>query len=108
MALATVTGWPLADIEAFAPALELAYPASYPQPPVYDALRTLEACRRTVTAGGPVLATPSTTLAAAIEHANVTHRGQRHRLSRARFYITIGAEILQVTAVGGTTTPPGP
>lgn len=42
-ALATITGWPLPDIEAFASAVGLAFPANYTQPTAYDALRTLEA-----------------------------------------------------------------
>jgi len=39
--LATITGWNLADIVAFAGALGLAFPADYTSPATYDALRTL-------------------------------------------------------------------
>ena len=42
-ALATITGWPLADIVAFAGALGLVFPGDYKLPAPYDALRTLEA-----------------------------------------------------------------
>ena len=52
-ALATVTGWPLTDIEAFASALGLAFPANYTQPTAYDALRTLEAMAAKSGAAGP-------------------------------------------------------
>ena len=42
-ALATITGWPLADIASFGTALGLAFPGGYEAPASYDALRTLEA-----------------------------------------------------------------
>jgi hypothetical protein len=42
-ALATITGWTIADITAFAAALGMAFPADYTNPATYDALRTLEA-----------------------------------------------------------------
>ena len=61
-ALATVTGWPVTDIEAFAPSLGLSYPASYLQPSVYAALRTLEAMSAAVNAAGPVASPASTAL----------------------------------------------
>ena len=51
-ALATITGWPLADIESFATALGLVFPASYKAPATYDALRTLEAMTTAVNACG--------------------------------------------------------
>ena len=41
-ALATITGWPLSDITAFAAALALTFTADYTNPTAYDALRTLE------------------------------------------------------------------
>ena len=52
-ALATITGWPLPDIGAFASALGLAFPGNYTQPAVYDALRTLEAMAAAAGATGP-------------------------------------------------------
>lgn len=101
-ALATITGWPLADIEAFAPALGLAYPASYTQTTVYDALRTLEAMSSAVTATGPVIAAGSTTLAAAITAAQTTITViSAIGFPSPNFYINIGSEILLVTAFGG-------
>ena len=102
-ALATVSGWPLADIEAFAPALGLVYPASYTQPSVYDALRTLEAMSQKVTASGPVSTTASTSLAAAINNTQTTITvASAIGFPAPNFYINIGAEILLVTVVGGT------
>jgi hypothetical protein len=102
-ALATVSGWPLADIEAFAPALGLVYPASYTQPSVYDALRTLEAMSQKVTASGPVSTTASTTVAAAINNTQTTITvASAIGFPAPNFYINIGAEILLVTVVGGT------
>jgi hypothetical protein len=56
-ALATITGWPAADIAAFAPVLGLAFPASYTQPAVYDALRTLETMAGKASATGVQLVT---------------------------------------------------
>jgi hypothetical protein len=55
-AVATVTGWPLADIQSFAPALGVAFPGSYTQPAVYTALQTLEAMTNKVVASGAQLA----------------------------------------------------
>jgi len=52
-ALATITGWPAADIASFARALGLTYPANYLQPAAYDALRTLEAMA--ITAGASAM-----------------------------------------------------
>lgn len=52
-ALATITGWPLPDIDAFASELGLAFPRNYAQPAAYDALRTLEAMAAAVGATGP-------------------------------------------------------
>jgi hypothetical protein len=42
-AVATVTGWTIADITAFAAALGIVFPADYTNPATYEALRTLEA-----------------------------------------------------------------
>ena len=52
-AMATITGWPLPDIDAFANALGLAFPGNYTQPTAYDALRTLEAMAAAAGATGP-------------------------------------------------------
>lgn len=101
-ALVTITGWPLADIEAFAPALGLTFPASYTQPATYDALRTLETMSSAVTASGSGLATPSTTLVSAIGTTDVSITVTSDiGFPAPDFYIYIGAEILLVTAVGG-------
>ena len=54
-ALATITGWPAADIAAFATALGLTFPANYLVPASYDALRTLEAMATTTKATGSQL-----------------------------------------------------
>lgn len=51
-ALATITGWPLADVAAFASALGFTFPANYTQPAAYDALRTLEAMTAAASANG--------------------------------------------------------
>ena len=101
-ALATISGWPLADIEAFAPAVGLVFPASYTQPSVYDALRSLEAMSQKVTGSGPVLTTASATLAAAITNTQTTITvTSAIGFPAPNFYINVGAEILLVTAVGG-------
>jgi hypothetical protein len=42
-ALATITGWTLADIVSFTAALGVSFPADYEQPKTYDTLRKLEA-----------------------------------------------------------------
>src|SRR5262249_5728664 len=42
-ALATITGWPLADIVSFAGALGAVFPADYENTALFDRLRTLEA-----------------------------------------------------------------
>ena len=42
-AIATITGWPLSDVAAFAQALGLVFPADYTRPRSYDALRKLTA-----------------------------------------------------------------
>ena len=52
-ALATITGWPPPDVDAFAKALGLDFPGDYQQPTAYDALRTLEAMAATAGATGP-------------------------------------------------------
>jgi hypothetical protein len=54
-ALATISGWPLADIVAFSVALGVMYPADYLVPAVYDALRNLEAMATASTASGQQL-----------------------------------------------------
>ncbi len=101
-ALATITGWPLADIEAFAPPLGLAFPASYTQPATYDALRTLEAMTSAVTASGAGLATPSTTLVSAITASDTSITvASDVGFPPPAFYVYIGSEILLVTAVSG-------
>jgi Tc toxin complex TcA C-terminal TcB-binding domain/Neuraminidase-like domain/Salmonella virulence plasmid 28.1kDa A protein len=101
-ALAAITGWPLADIEAFAPALGLTFPASYTQPAAYDALRTLEAMSSAVTASGAGLAAPSTTLVTGIGTGDLTITVTSDiGFPAPDFYIYIGTEILLVTAVTG-------
>jgi hypothetical protein len=101
-ALATITGWPLADIEAFAPGLGLAFPASYTQPAVYDALRTLESMAERVTAAGAVVAAAGTTLASPITAAQTSVTvASAIGFPPPNFYVSIGSEILLVTAVGG-------
>jgi hypothetical protein len=54
-ALATVTGWPLLNIQAFSSQLGLTSPAEYTQPANYDALRKLEAMAAVTGASGPQL-----------------------------------------------------
>ena len=54
-ALATITGWPLADIVSYAGSLGVAFPADYKAPATYDALRTLAAMAAKTTAIGPQL-----------------------------------------------------
>jgi Tc toxin complex TcA C-terminal TcB-binding domain/Neuraminidase-like domain/Salmonella virulence plasmid 28.1kDa A protein len=101
-ALQTITGWPLPDIEAFAAALNLAYPSAYAQPASYDALRVLESMSATVMAGGTGAAMPSTTLAAAIDAVQTSLTVASYiGFPAAPFYVAIGAEILQVTATSG-------
>jgi hypothetical protein len=46
-ALATITGWPVASITAFAAALGIVYPADYTNPAVYDVLRNVNAMAAT-------------------------------------------------------------
>jgi hypothetical protein len=101
-ALVVITGWPLADIEAFSAALALAFPASYLQPATYNAMRTLEAMSSAVTASGAGLANPSTTLVNGIGlgDTSITVASDIGFLAPI-FYISIGTEILQVTGVGG-------
>jgi hypothetical protein len=55
-ALATITGWPLADIEALAKAMGLSFPADYKHPAAYDRLRILEAMAATAGTSGAQLA----------------------------------------------------
>jgi len=102
-ALALITGWPLADIKAFSAALTLTFPTSYLQPATYNAMRTLEAMSSAVTASGAGLANPSTTLVNGIGTGDpiITVASDIGFLAPV-FYISIGTEILQVTAVGGT------
>jgi len=102
-ALQTITGWPLADIAAFAAALGPAFPSMYEQPATYDALRTLEAMSSAVTASGAGLPVPSTTLAKAITstvEVSITVASDIGFPS-PEFYVTIGPEILLVKAVSG-------
>ena len=101
-ALSVITGWPLADIEAFAAALGLSFPASYKVPATYDALRTLEAMSSAVTASGAGLATPNTTLVNGIGTGdlNITVTSDIG-FPAPNFYISIGTEILLVTATSG-------
>jgi hypothetical protein len=54
-ALASVTGWPVADVHAFAGALGPTFPAAYTEPRAYEALRTLEAMAHTTRATGAQL-----------------------------------------------------
>ena len=51
-ALATITGWRLADIVAFAAKLGAVFLADYKQPALYDALRTLQAIASAAGASG--------------------------------------------------------
>jgi len=101
-ALQTITGWPLADIEAFAAALSLVFPSMYEQPAAYDALRTLEAITSAVTASGADVATPSTTLLFAITATDTSITvASDIGFPSPTFYVFIGSEILLVTAVSG-------
>jgi hypothetical protein len=100
-ALASLSGWPLSDIQAFTPALGLIFPASYFQPQAYDALRTLEVMSQAVQASGS--APPATTvLATAITDVQTTVTvASAIGFPAPDFYVSIGAEILRVTAFGG-------
>jgi hypothetical protein len=102
-ALATITGWPFADIESFATALALVYPASYQAPAAYDALRTLEAMSDAVGASGPVVSAAATTLTAPI--ATVAQASIQVASAigfpAPNFYVDINAEVLLVTAFNG-------
>lgn len=51
-ALATITGWSVADIQALAKGLGLSFPDDYKKPETYDNLRTLEAMAATTGASG--------------------------------------------------------
>ncbi len=53
--LAAITGWPPADISAFAGQLAIAFPAGYTQPTAYQALYTLAAMAQTTQASGAQL-----------------------------------------------------
>jgi len=100
--LATLTGWPVADIEAFARALELAFPASYTDPAAYAALRNLELMSAAVDSSGPVVPPASTTLTAAIDGVQTTiDVASAIGFPAPTFYVSIGTEILLVTAFGG-------
>jgi hypothetical protein len=102
-AVSSITGWPLADIEAFAPALSLVFPGSYTQPAVYDALRTLEAMSSAVATTGPVATAPGTTLATPITTTTQTSITVTSDVDfpSPSFYVSIGSEILLVTSVSG-------
>jgi hypothetical protein len=101
-ALATITGWPLSDIESFAAALGAVFPSSYQTPTTYDRLRTLEAMSAAVDASGPVVSGAGTTLSAAIT-ASQTPITVTSAIGfpGPSFYVGIGTEILLVTAMGG-------
>jgi hypothetical protein len=102
VALATITGWPVADIEAFARALELAFPASYTDPDAYAALRNLELMSAAVDSSGPVVPPTTTTLTAAIDGVQTTiDVASAIGFPAPTFYVSIGTEILLVTAFGG-------
>jgi hypothetical protein len=102
-ALATITGWPLADIESFATALGLVFPANYQAPASYDALRTLEAMSAAVGASGPVVSAASTTLTLPITTVVQTSVQVVSAIGfpAPNFYIDIGDEVLLVTAFNG-------
>ncbi|HTA43725.1 MAG TPA: neuraminidase-like domain-containing protein [Bryobacteraceae bacterium] len=101
-ALATVTGWPVTDIEAFAPALALTYPASYLLPQVYASLRTLESMSAAVNAAGPVASPASTSLVNPIDGVQTSLTVKSAiGFPAPNFYVSIGAEILLVTTFGG-------
>jgi hypothetical protein len=102
-ALATITGWPLADIESFSAALGLVYPASYEAPATYDAMRVLEAMSTAVDASGPVVSAAETALAAAIATTaqNSITVVSAVGFPTPNFYINIGLEILLVTGFSG-------
>jgi hypothetical protein len=98
-ALQTITGWPLADIEAFAAALGLVFPSMYQQPAAYDALRALEVMASAVTASGADVATPSTTLVSGIGAMDTSITvASDIGFPSPTFYVYIGSEILHVTA----------
>lgn len=101
-ALSTITGWPVADIESFAAALGLVYPGSYETPAAYDALRTLEAMSAAVNASGPVVSAAGTSLTSSITSAqNMITVASAIGFPAPNFYVSIGAEILLVTAFSG-------
>ena len=101
-ALQTITGWPLADIQAFVAALGLSFPTMYTQPATYDALRTLEAMTSAVTASGTGLASPSTTLSHPISNSSTSITvASDIGFPTPSFYVYIGTEVLLVTAVSG-------
>jgi fibronectin type 3 domain-containing protein len=54
-ALATITGWPLGNITAFASSLGPSFPVGYTQPTAYNALHTLAAMASTTQATGAQL-----------------------------------------------------
>ena len=56
-ALAAITGWPLADIQALATPLGLGFADDYMTPDAYDRLRTLEAMASTAGASGAQIVT---------------------------------------------------
>ena len=100
-ALAAITGWPVADIEAFSRALELSFPASYTQPEAFSALRDLEVMSQSVDTSGPVVSA-GTTLVTAIDNVQTSITvASAIGFPTPEFYVSIGAEILLVSAVGG-------
>jgi hypothetical protein len=101
-ALAAITGWPLADIESFAAALGLAFPAGYESPASYDALRKLEAMSLAVNVAGSTASGTMTTLTAPITNAQLTITvASAIGFPAPSFYINVGAEILLVTGFTG-------
>jgi hypothetical protein len=105
-ALATITGWSVADIEAFAASLALgvsaSFPASYESPASYDALRKLEAMSAAVGARGGLSPATGTRLTADITPAATTILvASAAGFPAPNFYVNIGTEILLVTAVSG-------
>ena len=101
-ALSSITGWPLSDIQSFAAALQLNFPASYTAPHTYNSLRTLEAMSAAVDTSGPIAYGAGTTLTAPLAIADLTiNVTSAIGFPAPNFYINIGSEILLVTAFAG-------
>lgn len=102
-ALAIITGWPLGDVTTMAQSLNLQFPADYAAPSTYNAMRTIEAmAEQADSSGSPV----QTTLAVAIANTTTTAIQVSSDLGfpAPPFQITIGNEVLEVTAVGNPDT----